>query len=128
MMAVLADTSVWIDYFQGGENSGLMDQLIDENITVTNDIILAELLPYLMLKQQNKVIYLLKEISKIELKPDWNEIIEIQHKCLQNGINGIGIPDLIIAQNAKQNGAQLYTLEKHFGLLTEIAGIEIIKD
>ncbi|HAQ62603.1 TPA: PIN domain nuclease [Candidatus Delongbacteria bacterium] len=127
-MAVLADTSVWIDYFQGGENSGLMDQLIDENITVTNDIILAELLPYLMLKQQNKVIYLLKEISKIELKPDWNEIIEIQHKCLQNGINGIGIPDLIIAQNAKQNGAQLYTLEKHFGLLTEIAGIEIIKD
>ncbi len=127
-MAVLADTSVWIDYFQGGENSGLMDQLIDENITVTNDIILAELLPYLMLKKQHKVVSLLKEISKIELNPDWNEIIEIQHKCLQKGINGIGIPDLMIAQNAKQNGAQLYTLDKHFGLLTEIAGIEIIKD
>jgi len=127
-MPVLADTSVWIDYFRGGENSGLMDQLIDENIIVTNDIILAELLPYLMLKKQLKVISLLKEISKIELKPDWNEIIEIQHKCLQKGINGIGIPDLMIAQNAKQNGAQLYTLDKHFRLLTEIAGIEIIKD
>lgn len=127
-MAVLADTSVWIDYFRGGENSGLMDQLIDENIIVINDIILAELLPYLMLKNQNKVISLLKEISKIELKPDWNEIIEIQHKCLQKGINGIGIPDLLIAQNAKQNGAQLYTLDKHFGLISEIAGFEIIKN
>jgi predicted nucleic acid-binding protein len=73
-------------------------------------------------------VSLIKEISKIELKPDWNEIIEIQHKCLQKGINGIGIPDLIIAQNVKQNGAQLYTLDKHFGLLSEVAGFEIIKD
>jgi len=127
-MPVLADTSVWIDYFRGGENSGLMDQLIDENIIVTNDIILAELLPFLMLKNQHKVISLLKEVSKIELKPDWNEIIEIQHRCLQKGINGIGISDLIIAQNAKQNGAQLYTLDKHFGLISEVAGFEIIKD
>ncbi len=126
-MQVLADTSVWIDYFRGGENSELMDQLIDENIIVTNDIILAELLPYLMLKKQKKVVSLLKEISKIELKPDWNEIIEIQHKCLQKGINGIGIPDLMIAQNAKQNEAQLYTLDKHFGLLSEVAGVELVR-
>jgi len=126
-MPVLADTSVWIDYFRGGENSELMDQIIDENIIVTNDIILAELLPYLMLKKQHKVVSLLKEISRIELKPDWNEIIEIQHKCLQKGINGIGIPDLMIAQNAKQNGAQLYTLDKHFGLLSEVAGVELVR-
>jgi predicted nucleic acid-binding protein len=126
-MPVLADTSVWIDYFRGGGNSELMDQLIDENIIVTNDIILAELLPYLMLKKQHEVVSLIKEISKIELKPDWNEIIEIQHKCLLKGINGIGIPDLMIAQNAKQNGAQLYTLDKHFGFLTEIAGVELIQ-
>lgn len=125
-MPVLADTSVWIDYFRGGENSGMMDQLIDENIIVTNDIILAELLPYLMLKKQNKVISLLKEITKTELKPDWDQIIEIQHLCLAKGMNGIGIPDLLIAQNAKQNGAQLYTLDKHFGMISRIVGIKLI--
>ena len=49
-MEVLVDTSVWIDYFKSGDNaSSNMDSLIDENLLVTNDIILAELIPYLQL-------------------------------------------------------------------------------
>ncbi len=46
-MSVLVDTSIWIDYFKSGENSTDMEFLIDENLTTTNDIILAELIPYL---------------------------------------------------------------------------------
>ncbi len=55
-MEVLVDTSIWIDYFKAGDNSKDLDYLIDENIIVTNDIILAELVPYLKLKKQTKVI------------------------------------------------------------------------
>jgi predicted nucleic acid-binding protein len=101
-MEVLVDTSVWIDYFRGGANSQDLDLLIDENLLVTNDLILSELIPYLKIKKQTKVIALLNEIKKLPLDIQWNEIIEYQVKCLKSGANGIGIPDLIIAQNAKQ--------------------------
>ncbi len=124
-MSVLVDSSAWIEYFRGGEEVEKLDFLIEENLILTNDIILAELIPFLKLKKQNKVINLLKSIKKLELKIDWDEIIEMQYKSLKAGINGIGIPDLIIAQNVVQNSCKLLTLDKHFKFLSEIFNFEL---
>ena len=126
-MQVLVDTSVWIDYFRGGGDSISLDLLIDENLIVTNEIVLAELLPYLKIKKQPKVISLLHEINKTQLDINWKEIIEFQVKCLESGANGIGIPDLIIAQNAKQGGSKVYSLDKHFRLLNQVLGVDLYK-
>ncbi len=124
-MAVLVDTSIWIDYFRGGENSADMEFLIDENLIITNDIILAELIPYLKIKKQTKVVNLLYEVTKTPLDIHWEEIIEFQLKCLKSGANGVGIPDLIIAQNAKQNNCTIYSLDKHFRLLNKVLKIKL---
>ena len=124
-MEVLVDTSIWIDYFRGGGNSNDLDFLIDENLIVTNDIILAELIPYLKIKKQMKVIELLHEVNKISLDIHWEEIIEFQVKCLKGGANGVGIPDLIIAQNAKQNNCKVYSLDKHFLLLNQVLKVKL---
>ncbi len=124
-MAVLVDTSIWIDYFRGGENSADMEFLIDENLIITNDIILAELVPYLKIKKQTKVIDLLYEVTQIPLDIHWEEIIEFQVKCLKSGANGVGIPDLIIAQNAKQNNCTIYSLDKHFHLLNKVLKVNL---
>jgi predicted nucleic acid-binding protein len=124
-MEVLVDTSIWIDYFKTGDNSKDLDYLIDENIIVTNDIILAELVPYLKLKKQTKVIKLLHEVSRIPLTIHWEEIVEFQVKCLKSGANGVGIPDLIIAQNAKQNSCKIYSLDKHFRLLNQVLKVKL---
>jgi len=124
---VLVDTSVWIDYFRGSGDSKNLDLLIDENLIVTNEIVLTELLPYLKIKKQTKVIVLLHEINKIQLDINWKEIIEFQVKCLEGGANGIGIPDLIIAQNAKQNGSKVYSLDNHFRLLNKVLNIDLYK-
>jgi predicted nucleic acid-binding protein len=62
---VLVDTSVWIDYFRSGDKSGKLDTLIDENLVVTNDLILAELLPLLIIRKENDVVKLLKSIKII---------------------------------------------------------------
>ena len=51
-MEVLVDTSVWIDYFRSGDKSEKLDFLIDENLVVINDLILTELLPLLIVKQE----------------------------------------------------------------------------
>lgn len=126
-MTVLVDSSVWIDYFKSGDNSASLDFLIDENLIVINDIILAELVPFLKIKNQAKIIDLLGAINKLPLKIDWTEIIRFQVNCLQAGLNGLGIPDLLIAQNAKQNQCQIYSLDKHFRLLSQIIQIDLLE-
>ncbi|MCU7859283.1 MAG: PIN domain-containing protein [Candidatus Thiodiazotropha sp. (ex Lucinoma kastoroae)] len=124
-MEVLVDTSIWIDYFRGGDSSKDMDSLIDENVIVTNDIILAELIPYLNIKKQTKVVKLLHEVNLVPLNIYWEEIIEFQVKCLKSGANGVGITDLIIAQNAKQNSCMVYSLDKHFRLLNQVLKVKL---
>ncbi len=102
-----------------------MEFLIDENLIITNDIILAELIPYLKIKKQTKVVNLLYELTKMPLDIHWEEIIEFQLKCLKSGANGVGIPDLIIAQNAKQNNCTIYSLDKHFRLLNKVLKVNL---
>jgi len=124
-MSVLVDTSIWIDFFRGGHNSTDINKLIDDNLIVINDIILAEIIPLLKVKKQTKVINLLREITCKPLEINWDEIILFQEDCLKNGINKVGIPDLIITQNAIQNNYKLYTLDKHFSLLQQVINIEL---
>jgi len=59
------------------------------------------------------------------LSINWDEIVEFQVKCLKDRANGIGIPDLIIAQNAKQNGCNIYSLDKHFKLLRQVLKVKL---
>ena len=124
-MSVLVDTSIWVEYFRSENNSEKLDFLIDENIVVINDLILAELVPFLKLRNQMKVIDLLHNIRRLKLSINWNQIIDFQFKCLRQGLNGIGIPDLIIAQNARQNGAEIYSHDNHFRLMKDILELHL---
>lgn len=102
-MSVLVDTSVWIEYFRNGGNLEKLDFLIDENLVLINDLILSELVPFLRIRRQRKIIELLSNVNKLNFSIGWGQISEFQYQCLKSGLNGVGIPDLIIAQNAKQN-------------------------
>ncbi|GMR06750.1 MAG: PIN domain-containing protein [Gammaproteobacteria bacterium] len=124
-MGVLVDTSIWIDYFKGGNNSNELGALIDENLVEINDVILAELVPYLKVKKQVVVIKLLQEITRLPMQINWDEIVAFQVRCLKAGANGVGIPDLLIAQNAKANNCKIYTLDKHFHLLKQVIKVKL---
>ncbi|MFA6569083.1 MAG: PIN domain-containing protein [Victivallales bacterium] len=110
-MSILVDSSVWVDYFRGTGQADVLELLIEENLVVTNDLILAELIPFLNLRKEYALILLLREIKRQPMSVDWDEIIQIQTECLRNGINGVGIPDLMIAQNATQGGLKLLSNE-----------------
>jgi len=125
-MSVIVDTSVWIEYFRIGNNSAKLDSLIDEDLIVINDFILAELVPSLKIRNQRKVVNSLFSIKKLDLSINWDQIIEYQLKCLKNGLNGIGIPDLIVAQNAKQNQCEIYSLDNHFKLMKDILELQLL--
>lgn len=121
---VLIDSSVWIGYFNQGEPFAL-DELISNNLISTNSLVLSELIPVLRVQNKVKLINLLKSIYRWELNISWQEITDFQIKLLRNGISGVGIPDLIIAQNSIQNNIPVYSLDKHFSKMTSILGLEV---
>jgi len=118
-MKVLVDSSVWVAYFRGTAGVAAVDWLIEEGLVVTNDLILAELTPQLLVRGERKLASLLLEIERPPLTLDWDDIIKLQVTCIRNGINKVGIPDLIIAQHAMQYNLSLYSLDKHFMLLSK---------
>ncbi len=125
-MEVLVDTSVWIDYFRSGDKSDKLDILIDKNLVVINNLILTELLPLLFIRKERKVVKLLKNIKNNAMHPDWDDIIDYQVSCLKLGTTGIGIPDLLIAQNSIQNNVPVYSIDKHFKFMYKAnIGIEL---
>ena len=115
-MNVLVDSSIWIDYFRNGKNE-MLDQLIKDDIIVTNDIVLTELIPALELQKQNEVITSLLQIDLIPLNTDWDLIRRYQLLNLRKGINNVGIPDLLILQQVIESNLTLLTLDKHFELM-----------
>jgi predicted nucleic acid-binding protein len=68
---------------------------------------------------------LLNELNRLPMSINWEEIIEFQVKCLKSGANGVGIPDLIIGQNAKQNNCKVYSLDKHFRLMKQSIKVKL---
>jgi hypothetical protein len=44
----------------------------------------------------------------------------MQTANLKNGINWVGIADLLVLQNALQNDLVLYSLDKHFRLMQKL--------
>jgi predicted nucleic acid-binding protein len=116
MSLILVDSSVWIEYFRSGKNidTGYFNEIIDNNSICINDVILTELIPQLKLQKENEVIDILQSIRNIPLVINWEKIAEFQYTNFKNGINKVGIPDLIILQNVIDNDLVLYSLDKHF--------------
>jgi predicted nucleic acid-binding protein len=122
---VLVDSSVWIDYFRAGRHAVDLEALLDDNRIVTNDLILAELIPALQLRRQTRLTNLLRELEREPLQPDWDEIVRLQTTCLRRGINGVGLPYLLIAQNAMQHDLQLMARDRHFRRLASHTSLQL---
>lgn len=124
---VLVDSSVWIEYFKGNETTLPLNELIDNNNLCINDLILSELLPSINHKNEMNLKELLLTITRIELAIDWHQIISMQTLNLRNGINKVGIADLIIAQNAIVNDLALFAFDKHFIVMSDLHDLRIFK-
>jgi len=122
---ILVDTSVWIEYFKGNAETLILNDLIDSNTLCINDLILAELIPSINHKKEIELKELLSGITNVKLSINWDEIIFMQTLNLRNGINKVGLPDLIIAQNAIGNNLPLFALDGHFNLIAGLHGLTL---
>ena len=124
---ILVDSSIWIEYFKGNKIVLPLDSLIDLNNICVNDLVLSELLPSINHKKEHRLKELLLTITRIPLVINWNGIIDMQTQNLKNGINKVGISDLIIAQNVIDNDLELYTLDRHFKLMSELHDLRLLE-
>ena len=128
MTHVLVDSSVWIDYFRNtNSSSAVLSDLIDSNSVCTNDLILAELIPFIKLAGKNELVELLMSITNIDIEIDWQNIIKMQTHNVKNGFTKIGIPDLIILQNVIKNDLYLYSNDKHFHLMSTMHKFKLFR-
>jgi predicted nucleic acid-binding protein len=123
-MSYVIDSCVWIDYFRKKSNFRAITQLLIDNQVVTNKVILSELIPSAMANKEYDFIDCLSGIDVLPLSIDWDEIIEIQYQCIKTGINKLGLLDIVIAQNAKQNNLELFSTDKHMITLSKKIGID----
>lgn len=121
----MIDSSVWIEYFKGSERTKMLDLFIELDIAATNDLILTELLPFLTLHNEKEIFSLLSILPRIELDIFWKGIRETQKLNLNKGVNTVGIPDLIIAQQCVDKNLELWSFDKHFKLMSEYLELKI---
>ena len=122
---ILVDTSVWIDSFHGGKSLETLNVLIDRREICVNDLILSELVPSIRIRKEKELEDLLYLLPRVPMQIDWNGIVSMQTENLKHGINKVGLPDIMIAQNAMQNGGQLLSLDKHFELMSRIVSLQL---
>jgi predicted nucleic acid-binding protein len=119
-MSCIVDSCVWIDFFSKKKHFDTISELLIKDEIYTNSIILAELRPVAKVGKQKGFINCISAIDKIPLSIDWEEIEEIQYNCVRNGINGVGLMDIAVAQNAKQNELAVFSTDKHMSFLNKV--------
>lgn len=122
---ILVDTSVWIDYFREGKGSEMLDELIKADLVCTNEIILTELIPALLHRNQKQVVEYLKALPCVSYTVFWEGIRMLQKLNLQNGVNKVGLPDLMIVQHCIESNLELWSLDKHFRLMSKNVSLKL---
>jgi len=124
-MSYIVDSCVWIDFFSKKLHFNAISELLFKDEIYTNSVILAELRPSAMACKQKKFIDCISALEEIPLNINWNEIEEIQYHCIKSGMNKVGLLDIVIAQNAKQNGLAVFSTDKHMNFLSNLMNFDL---
>lgn len=126
-MKVLVDSSVWIDFFRRKNTSNRLHELLLEDLVVTNSLILAEIIPALKVKKRKDIIDLLKLVESYPMETDWEDVVDIQLKFVNEFKYLVGISDILIFQNAQQNELMIYSYDQDVHRLCELFDQKYLK-
>ncbi len=126
MASVLADTSVWIDYFRRGDSPAArtLDSLLEEKKVVLCGVVELELLQCARPAESEMLRELMTALPFIETeRADFQRAGELLRELRDKGVQ-IPATDGVIAALCGRHGLALFTLDKHF---EHIPGIKKIK-
>lgn len=91
-----------------------------------NDLILTELQPVLVHRRRHDILEGLFALERVLLLIDWETIRKYQLMNLRNGVNKVGIPDLVILQQVIEEKITLFSFDEHFRLMNKYLNFDLI--
>lgn len=120
MTKVIIDTSMWVEYFKGGNKEIIkkVKDLIQNEKAVLCGIVLSELIAGIKRKKDEDIIKeALDALPYIETsKQSWILAGRKMKELLEKGMK-IPLSDLILAAIATEKDCEIFTLDKHFDLI-----------
>lgn len=123
---ILADTSVWIEFFRPDSATGnLLETLLYENSVVTCGIVLFELMQGVKSDKEKTVIMnALSGLQYLEMNEQlWLKSAELSSSLKKKGLT-LPLSDIFIAAIAIEHKLSVFTLDRHF---ERIPGVVIYK-
>ncbi len=129
MKKVVIDTSIWIEYFKGSEPAAaVIDDQVKYDLYVTGPII-AELIQGMKTESERDLFRaLIESLPRLSISDqDWVAAGQIGSELREKGVT-VPLPDLLIYRVALSNDCAIFTLDKHFKMITKALNqkIEII--
>jgi len=123
---ILADTSVWIEFFKPGSKIGdELAELIMKNSICTCGVVLFELVQGVKTENENAMVLdTLSNLEYFEMSVSlWHKAGEISATLKKNGLN-LPLSDIFIAALAIEHNLSIFTLDTHF---EQIPGVRMYK-
>ena len=122
-MRVLVDTSVWIEFFKANSSvSNNLELLLIEDSVAICGVVLFELLQGIKSESEKlKIKEILLNLPYVEINKNiWQKSAEISLNIKKKGYT-IPFSDILIGTLAIENNFSVFTLDKHFELIPELA-------
>ena len=123
---VLADTSIWIEFFNPRSDIGnKLEKLIKENSVWTCGTVLFELVQGTKTDYEKSTITgILSNLKYVEMTQFfWQKAGELSGSLKRKGLN-LPLSDIIVASIAIEHNLKIFTLDKHF---EQIPGVKTYK-
>ena len=123
---ILADTTVWIEFFRARSKTGdILESLIKEGSVWLCGTVLFEILQGVRTEEEkSNVLEMLSDLPYVEMSQSlWQKASEISASLRKIGLN-LPISDILIAAAAIRNNFSVFTLDNHF---EQIPGLKIYR-
>lgn len=123
---ILADTSVWIEFFKAGSKTGdTLAALLAGSTACTCGVVLFELMQGIKSETEKAAILsMLSELTYFEMSATlWQKAAGLSQTLKKKGLT-LPLSDIFIASIAIANNLSIFTLDKHF---EQIPGVQIYK-
>ena len=123
---ILADTTVWIEFFRTRSKTGdMLESLIKEGSVWLCGTVLFEILQGVKTEEEkSNVLEMLSDLPYVEMSQSlWQKASEISASLRKKGLN-LPLSDILIAAVAIRNNLSVFTLDIHF---EQIPGVKIYR-
>jgi len=122
--SVLADTSVWIEFFkQRSETGDKLSELIIKNTVWSCGIVIFEIVQGVKTEHEKaKLLATLLALPYIEMTQSlWQRAGELSSSLKKKGLN-LPLSDVFIAAICLEHNLPIFTLDKHFA---QVPGVKV---